>query len=74
MVSQVYTSSMTRLNKDDGFQHLYWPGIKESIYREVTFCDTCQRTKRSIIKYGKLPEKLAEETTWNKLDVDLIGA
>ena len=74
MVSQVYTSSMPRLNKDDGFQHLYWPGIKESVYREVTFCDTCQRTKRSIIKYGKLPEKLAEETTWNKLDVDLIGA
>ena len=24
-------------------------------------------------KYGKLPAKLAEETLWNKLCVDLIG-
>ena len=54
-------------------QHLYWPGIKDSVYREVTYCDTCQHTKRSIIKYGKLPAKEAEETPWNKLCVYIIG-
>ena len=54
-------------------QKMYSPGIKEAVYREVTFCDTCQRTKRSIVKYGKLPAKLAEETPWNKLCVYLIG-
>ena len=45
----------------------------ETINKEVTGCDTCQRTKQSTIKYGKLPAKLAEETPWNKLCVDLIG-
>ena len=29
------------------FQHLYWPGIRESVRKEVTNCDTLQRTKRS---------------------------
>ena len=28
--------------------------------------------KRSI-KYGKVPTKLVDETTWNKIYVDLIG-
>ena len=41
-------------------RHLYWPGIKDAIYREVTYCDTCQRIKRSIIKYGELPDKISE--------------
>ena len=54
-------------------QHLYWPGLKEAVYREVTYCNTCQRTKRSVIKYDKLPAKLNEETSWNKICVDLIG-
>ena len=54
-------------------QHLYWPGIREAVQTEVTVCDTCQRTKRSTKKNGKLPAKLAEETPWNKLCVDLIG-
>ena len=35
-------------------------------------CDTCQRTKFSIEKYGKLPDKLAEETPWNEIGVDTI--
>ena len=54
-------------------QHFYCPGIKYSVYREVTYCDTCQHTKQSIIKYSELPAKLAEETPWKKLCVDLIG-
>ena len=26
-------------------QHLYWPGIIDAVQKEVTNCDTCQRTK-----------------------------
>ena len=29
------------------FQHLYWPGISNVVWKEVTYCDTCQCTKRS---------------------------
>ena len=53
-------------------QHLYWPGIRKSVQKEVTECDVYQRTKRSTKKNGKLPAKLAEETPWNKLCVDII--
>ena len=52
-------------------QRFYWKGLKEAVQKEVTFCDTCQRTKQSIKKYGKLSAKLAEETPRNKLCVDL---
>ena len=55
------------------FQHLYWPGIKYAVYREVTYCDTYQRAKRSTNKYGELPAKLAGETLRNKLCVNNIG-
>ena len=54
-------------------QHFYWPGIREAVQKEATVCDTCQRTKWSTKKYGKSPAKLAEETPWNKLCVDLIS-
>ena len=39
----------------------------------MTNCDTCQRTKQSDKKYGKLPEKLSKEIPINKLCVDIIG-
>ena len=55
------------------FQHLYWPDIRDSVRKEVSNCDTCQCKKLSNKKYGKLPDKLAEEIPWNKLCVDLIG-
>ena len=54
-------------------QRLYWPGIRNSVQKEVTNCDTFQRTKQSNVKYGKLPAKESEEITRNKLCVDLIG-
>ena len=53
-------------------QHLYCPGIRNAVHTEVTNCDTCQRTKRSNIKYGKLPAKLVEEIPWNKLCVPSV--
>ena len=40
-------------------QRLYWPNIIDAIRKEVYNCDTCQRTKLSNKKYGKLPDKLA---------------
>ena len=55
------------------FQHLYWPGIRESVQKEVTNCETFQHTKWSNKKYGKLPSKEAEEIPWNKLYVDIIS-
>ena len=55
------------------FQHLYWPGIRNVVRREVTNYDTCQCTKLSKIKYGKLTSNEVEEITWNKMCVDLIG-
>ena len=55
------------------YQHYYCPGIINAFWTEVTNCDTCQRTKWSNKKYGKLPAKEAEEIPWNKLWVDLIG-
>ena len=53
--------------------HLYWPRIIHVVRKEVTNCDTCQFTKRSSLKYGKLPAKEYEEIPWNKLCEYLIG-
>ena len=55
------------------FQHFYWPSIIPAIQNEGINCDTCQRTKQSNKRYGKLTAKLAEETPWNKMCVNLIG-
>ena len=52
-------------------KHLYWYGIIKDVQKEVICCNTCQRTKWSDIKYGKLPAKVAEEIPRNKLCVDI---
>ena len=44
-------------------QHLYWTGIRNSIQREVTNCETCPCTKQPNKKYSKLPAKLADKNT-----------
>ena len=54
-------------------QHLYWPIIRNTVRKEVNNCDTCQRTKWSNKKSGKLPAKEAEEITQNKIFVYIIG-
>ena len=41
-------------------QHLYWTVIINSIWGEVTHCDTCQCTKLSNKKYGTLSAKLSD--------------
>ena len=47
--------------------------IINAVQTEVSNCDTCQFTKISNKDYGKLPAKVAEEISRNKLCVDLIG-
>ena len=54
-------------------QHFYHPDLGKFVQREVMGCDACQRTKMPTQKYDKLPVKLADETPWNKLCVDIIG-
>ena len=54
-------------------QHLYCPNIRGFIWKELNHCDTFQHTKRSNVKYVKLPAKEAEEILWSKLCVDLIS-
>ena len=54
-------------------QHLYWPGIRAAVQREVTRCDFCRRTKRSAKTYGKSPAKMEEEKPCNKLRIYIIG-
>ena len=54
------------------FQHLYWTIIINDFWKEVINCDTFQCTKRSNIRYGKLPANKAEEIPYNKLCVNII--
>ena len=53
-------------------QHFYFPDIIDAVQKEVTNCDTWQRTKPPNKKLGKLPAELAEEIPWNIICVDLI--
>ena len=53
-------------------QNIYYLGIRDAVRKEVTNCDTCQHTKLSKIKYGKLPVKQPGKIPWNKLFVDII--
>ena len=39
----------------------------------MTNCDTCQLTRMTNKKYGRLPAKLAEDIPWNKICVGLVG-
>ena len=44
-------------------QHFYWPYIRDAVQKELTNFDTCQRTKKTIKKYGRLPSKESREIT-----------
>jgi hypothetical protein len=54
-------------------QHFTWKNLVGTVKQVYSTCPTCQRTKRTNKKYGKLPEKLAESDPWEFLCVDLIG-
>jgi len=53
--------------------HFTWKNLRETVHQVCGKCHTCQITKKTYIKYGKLPEKEAEAEPWEKLCVDLIG-
>jgi hypothetical protein len=54
-------------------QHFTWKGLRNTVQEVCKKYPTCQKTKRSTIKYGKLPPKEAEAIPWDKLCVDIIG-
>ena len=54
-------------------QHFTWKNAKQLVYDICSKCPTCQRTKKSTVKYGHLPPKEAEVYPWEKLCVDMIG-
>ena len=54
-------------------QHFTFKGLKEMVHKLCKTCPTCQKTKLSTKKYGKIPPKVAESIPWDKLCVDLIG-
>ena len=54
-------------------QHFTWNGLTSTVKKICSTCHTCQITKRKTVKYGKLPEKIAEAIPWETLCIDLIG-
>jgi hypothetical protein len=51
-----------------------WPCMRMDISSHVRTCPQCQKYKRVRPKYGKLPEKQAEDAKpWKRVDLDMIG-
>ena len=49
------------------FQNIYWTDIRNADHKELSNCDTCQRTKSSNIKNSKLSAKEGGEIPWKKI-------
>ena len=54
-------------------QHFWWNNLRDTVHTVCKTCDTCQRTKKTNMKYGHLPEKTAQAEPWDVLCIDLIG-
>jgi Integrase core domain. len=54
-------------------QHFTFPGIQSKIEAFARTCDTCQRTKLSLVDAGNLPPKDPEMNPWSQVQVDLVG-
>ena len=51
-----------------------WPKMRKDIEQKIKTCPTCQKCKRSMKnKNGLLPEKEAEVTKWNRVNLDCWG-
>ena len=53
--------------------HFTWTNLHDDVEKLCKSCKICQLTKKTKIKYGKLPPKEAEVTPWDTLCIDLIG-
>jgi hypothetical protein len=54
-------------------QHFDWKGLRKTVHDICHKCESCQKSKVSNQKYGKLPPKEAEANPWDTLCVNLIG-
>ena len=54
-------------------QHFDWKGLRTTVHNVCKNFPTCQRSKTTNQKYGKLPLKQAETNPSGTLCVDLIG-
>jgi hypothetical protein len=51
-----------------------WHNMRKDILSHVRTCPQCQKYKKVRPKYGKLPEKKAEDAKpWKRVDLDMIG-
>lgn len=54
-------------------QHFWFSNLRDTVHDMCSKCPTCQKSKVTFKKYGKLPAKEAETEPWERLCVDLIG-
>jgi putative transposase len=53
---------------------MMWKNMRRDIESYVRTCPQCQKYKKVRPKYGKLPEKQAEDAIpWKRVDLDMIG-
>jgi hypothetical protein len=50
-----------------------WPGLTRNVQSHCKTCKLCQFNKKTRKQYGKIPIKMAGATTWEIVQVDLIG-
>lgn len=51
---------------------MYWLELKKDAEDLVQHCDTCQCTKSSNLKYGKLSKINVESDIWATITVNLV--
>jgi len=54
-------------------QHYSWPNMRKDIQAFTKVCHECQKGKRGLRGYGKIPLKEVETQPWKDLCVDLSG-
>eukprot|EP00957_Ditylum_brightwellii_P118633 9048583-Ditylum_brightwellii.AAC.1 len=52
---------------------MWWPDLRVTVRQHVKSCKCCQFGKRRKQKYGHVPPKIADQVSWQKVCVDLIG-
>ena len=54
-------------------QHFTWPNMDKDIQQYCKTCPTCQKAKRGLRGYGKVPLKDVETQPWKDVCLDLSG-